>query len=110
VVSEQIAAGFPGATTAPIEALVQGASSGQLRVLTASIRSVPGVTAAAVTASRGGSALVTAGYSGPSNGSQAYTAVRDIRALPVPAGVTMLVGGAPPRTSVSSPAWAPAFP
>jgi uncharacterized membrane protein YdfJ with MMPL/SSD domain len=95
VVSEQIAAGFPGATTAPIEALVQGASSGQLRALTASIRSVPGVTGAAVTASRGGSALVTAGYSGPSNGSQAYTAVRDIRALPVPAGVTMLVGGAP---------------
>jgi RND superfamily putative drug exporter len=95
VVSEQIAAGFPGATTAPIEALVQGASGGQLRALTTSIRSVPAVTAAAVTASRGDSVLVTAGYSGPSNGGQAYTAVRDIRALPLPAGVTMLVGGAP---------------
>jgi RND superfamily putative drug exporter len=56
---------------------------------------VPAVTAAAVTASRGDSALVTVDYSVPSNGGQAYTAVRDIRALPVPAGVTMLVGGAP---------------
>ena len=95
VVSEQIAAGFPVATTAPIEALVQGASGGQVRALTAGIRSVPGVTSAAVTASRSGSALVTVDYRGPSNGGQAYTAVRDIRALPLPAGVTMLVGGAP---------------
>jgi trehalose monomycolate/heme transporter len=95
VVSEQIAADFPVATTAPVEALMEGASGGQLQALAASIRSVPGVTGATVTASRGDSALVTVDYSGPSNGEQAYTAVRDIRALPVPGGVTMLVGGAP---------------
>jgi uncharacterized membrane protein YdfJ with MMPL/SSD domain len=95
VVSEQIAADFPAATTAPVEALVEGASAGQLRKLTASIRSVPAVTAATATARRGDSALVTVDYSGPSNGDQAYAAVRGIRALPVPAGVTMLVGGAP---------------
>lgn len=95
VVSERLAADFPGATAAPIQTLVEGASARQLRALTASIRSVPGVTSATVTASRGDSALVTADYSGPSNGEQAYTLVRDIRALPAPPGVTMLVGGAP---------------
>jgi uncharacterized membrane protein YdfJ with MMPL/SSD domain len=95
VVSEQISADFPGVTTAPVEAFVQGASGGQLKALTASMRSVPGVTGATVTASRGDFALVTVDYHGPSNGGQAYTALRDIRALPVPAGVTMLVGGAP---------------
>jgi trehalose monomycolate/heme transporter len=95
VVSEQIASDFPGATTAPVEALVEGASAGQLRELTASIRSVPGVAAATVTAKRRDSALVTVDYSGPSNSDRAYTVVRDIRALPVPAGVTVLVGGAP---------------
>lgn len=95
VVSERIAADFPGATTAPIQTLVEGASAGQLRALTASIRSVPGIASATVTASRDDSALITAGYRGPSNSTRVYTAVRDIRALPAPPGVTMLTGGAP---------------
>lgn len=94
-VSETIAADFPVSTAAPAEVLVEGASAGQLRALTASIRSVPAVTGATVTARRGGAALVTADYQGPSSGDRAYTAVRGIRALATPPGVTMLVGGAP---------------
>jgi len=95
VVSERIAADFLVPATAPIEILVQGASAGQLRALTARIRSVPGVAGATVAASRGGSALMIADYAGPSDGIVAYTVVRAIRALPRPAGSTVLVGGVP---------------
>src|SRR5262249_62389226 len=95
VVSERIAAAFPVPASAPIEILVQGASAGQLRALTARIRSVPGVAGTTVAASRGRSALMIADYAGPSNGTVAHTVVQDIRALPRPAGSTVLVGGAP---------------
>jgi uncharacterized membrane protein YdfJ with MMPL/SSD domain len=95
VVSERIAADFPAGSTAPIQALVEGASAAGLRTITARIAALPGVTGAAVTASRGTSALVSVDYSGPSNGNAAYNAVREIRAVPTPAGTDVLVGGAP---------------
>lgn len=95
VVSERIAADFPAGSTAPVQALVEGASAAELRTITAGIAALPGVTRATVTASRGTSALVTVDYSGPSNGNTAYNAVREIRALRTPAGTDVLVGGAP---------------
>jgi RND superfamily putative drug exporter len=93
VVTERIAADFPGGTAAPIETFVSGASPEQASELLTEVEAVPGVTAAAITASRAESTLITASYEGARTGDQAYDAVRGIRELPTPTGTEVLVGG-----------------
>jgi RND superfamily putative drug exporter len=95
VVSEQIATQFAGGDAEPIEALIQHASPAQAATLTGQIRRLPGVTSAQVTERRAGSDLVQVGYSGQPSGNMAGAIVRDMRDLPQPDGVTVLVGGAP---------------
>jgi RND superfamily putative drug exporter len=95
VVSERITAEFPDGGAAPIQVLVRGASAEQVPDLLALIKAVPAVTGVQVTARRGDLTLVTVRYAGLRSGAHAYQAVRDIRSLPVPAGVEVLVGGRP---------------
>ncbi len=95
VVTERIAADFPGRTSAPIEVFLDGATPSQVRALTRRIDNVPHVTSAEVAEVSGESALVSVSYSGARTGDQAYGVVTDIREVNAPPGVEMLVGGRP---------------
>jgi uncharacterized membrane protein YdfJ with MMPL/SSD domain len=95
VVAERLAADFPGRTSAPIEALVEGASQAELQRLTDQLRALPDVTGAELTEVRGASALISVSYAGSRTGDQAYGVVDAIRELTPPPGVEMLVGGRP---------------
>ncbi|MER7332472.1 MULTISPECIES: MMPL family transporter [unclassified Micromonospora] len=95
VVSERIAAEFPGGTVAPIDVLVSGASPAQVRPFADRVAAVPGVTGVQVAASRGTSTLLTVTYPGEPTGDVAQDVVRALRDLPAPAGAEVLVGGRP---------------
>jgi uncharacterized membrane protein YdfJ with MMPL/SSD domain len=92
-VSETIATDFPGGSTAPIQAYVDGATPGQVRGFTDRIDALPSVTDAEVTAARGDSALITVSYAGSRTGDPAHDVVEAIRDISTPAGVEVLVGG-----------------
>ncbi|ROT32757.1 MMPL family transporter [Micromonospora sp. HM5-17] len=93
VVTERIAAEFPGGSVAPISVLVSGADVEQARQFAAEVDRLPGVTEVAVTANRGDSTLLSVTYEGEPTGSVAEEVVHAIRALPDPAGAEVLVGG-----------------
>ncbi|MEO3781437.1 MMPL family transporter [Micromonospora sp. B11E3] len=95
VVSERIAAEFPGGTVAPIDVLVSGAPAEAARSFADRVAAVPGVTGVQVAASRGTSTLLTVSYPGEPTGDVAQDVVRELRALPSPAGAEVLVGGRP---------------
>jgi len=95
VVSERIAAEFPGGTVAPVEVLVSGASAEEVRPFADRIAGVPGVTGVDVAASRGESTLLTVAYPGEPTGEVAQDVVRALRDLPGPDGAEVLVGGRP---------------
>ncbi|MGK5674012.1 MMPL family transporter [Micromonospora sp. URMC 106] len=95
VVSERIAAEFPGGTVAPIDVLVSGASPAQVQPFADRVAAVPGVTGVQVAASRGASTLLTVTYPGEPTGDVAQDVVRTLRDLPAPAGAEVLVGGRP---------------
>ncbi|MFG1888453.1 MMPL family transporter [Micromonospora sp. NPDC049051] len=95
VVSERIAAEFPGGTIAPIDVLVSGASPEQVRPFVDRVDAVPGVTRVQVAANRGASTLLTVTYPGEPTGDAAHDVVRALRDLPPPAGAEVLVGGRP---------------
>ncbi|WP_406107708.1 MMPL family transporter [Micromonospora globbae] len=95
VVSERIAAEFPGGTVAPAEVLVSGASAEEVRPFADRIAGVPGVTGVDVAASRGESTLLTVAYPGEPTGEVAQDVVRALRDLPGPDGAEVLVGGRP---------------
>lgn len=94
-VSDMIAAEFPGGAAVPIQTLVKGVSPAQVQQLAAEIRAMPGVTAVQPTAHNADAALLTVNFTGEPSGSIAYDTVRSIRALHVPAGAELLVGGRP---------------
>ena len=94
VVAERLVSDFGGQSTTPIEVLVQGdpaAAAG----LSEQIRHVAGVTGVSVAAQKGQDTLLDVTYTGESTGHVAYDAVKAVRALPVPAGTSVLVGGRP---------------
>jgi RND superfamily putative drug exporter len=93
-VSEQIAAQFPGGSPAPILVLVEGGTA-QIQGLMGDITALPDVTGAHPVASRDGATLVSVTYPGERTGPAAYRAVREIRGLPTPGGLRVLVGGRP---------------
>lgn len=95
VVSERLAADFPGGSEAPLDIYVGHATAAQLQDLSARIGQVAGVTDVKIAAAKGGSAMLNVGYQGERTGDTAYDAVRGIRALDEPAGVEVLVGGRP---------------
>ncbi|MDO3700635.1 MMPL family transporter [Micromonospora sp. C28SCA-DRY-2] len=95
VVSERIAAEFPGGTVAPIDVLVSGAPAEAVGPFADRIAGLPGVRAVQVAANRGESTLLTVSYPGEPTGEVAQNLVRQLRDLPAPAGAEVLVGGRP---------------
>ncbi|WP_420119552.1 MMPL family transporter [Micromonospora sp.] len=95
VVSERIAAEFPGGTIAPVEVLVSGAPADAVRPFADRIAALPGVTGVQVTAAKGESTLLSVSYPGEPTGDAARDLVRTLRDLPGPAGAQVLVGGRP---------------
>jgi RND superfamily putative drug exporter len=95
VVAQQLATGFPGAAASPIETLIEGASPAQARGLARRVEAMPGATGAQVTAHRGSAWLVAVNYPGGPAGPRAHDLVQRIRQLSAPAGVQILVTGAP---------------
>jgi RND superfamily putative drug exporter len=93
VVSERIAAQFPGGTVAPVSVLVSGAPVEEAQRFTDQIARLPRVTGARLTANRGESSLVEVAYPGEPTGDDAAAVVRAIRDLPAPPGSEVLVGG-----------------
>ncbi|SCG69367.1 putative drug exporter of the RND superfamily [Micromonospora echinaurantiaca] len=95
VVSERIAAEFPGGTVAPIDVLVTGAPAEAVRPFADRIAGLPGVSGVQVAANRGEATLLTVSYPGEPTGEVAQDLVRHLRELPAPAGSEVLVGGRP---------------
>ena len=101
-VSETLDSQFPVNSTTPIEALVTGARApAQLTAYLHRIDAIPGVTGAQATGVKAGvgperresTARVDVGYQPAPVSSAARHIVTQIRALPAPAGATVLVGG-----------------
>jgi trehalose monomycolate/heme transporter len=90
VVSERIAADFAGGGVEQVRVLVTGADASAFATR---IAQLPGVTSAAVTASRGESSMIAVRYDGTQASPVGQRIVTDIRALPAPPGATVLVGG-----------------
>ena len=95
IAAEALARDFPGLASYPIEVLAEGADAGQLAHLAGAIRGLPGVSTAAVTATRAGHALLEVSYRGEPAAASTRTLVGQIRGLPTPAGVSVLVTGPP---------------
>ena len=93
MVTARIQTEFPRGTTDPIQVVLRGATPLQAQQLATRIQVQRGITGVRPAGSRGDTTLLAAGYAGASTGPQASDAVHAIRGLPVPAGVTMLVGG-----------------
>jgi trehalose monomycolate/heme transporter len=93
LVTERIAAEFPGGTVAPVSVLVSGASAADAQRFAEQVAGLPHVTGARVSANRGQSSLVEVAYPGEPTGEAAAAAVREIRRLPAPPGAEVLVGG-----------------
>ncbi|GAA3239186.1 MMPL family transporter [Dactylosporangium siamense] len=89
VVSERLAAEFPGGGGDTLTVLVSGADRAAADAFAGDIGRLGGVTQATVTATKGASSVVTVAYAGPLN----RDLVLDVRALPAPAGAQVLVGG-----------------
>jgi RND superfamily putative drug exporter len=93
MVTARIQTEFPGGTTDPIQVVLRGATPLQAQHMATRIQAQRGITGVRPAGSRGDATLLAAGYAGSPTGPQASDAVHAIRSLPVPAGVTMLVGG-----------------
>jgi trehalose monomycolate/heme transporter len=94
-VAERIASDFPGGNTAPVLALVSGASPQAALAYAQGLGALPGVTAAIVTATNGSESLVVVTYAGEATSEHARDVVEAVRAQPPPAGARVLVGGRP---------------
>jgi RND superfamily putative drug exporter len=93
VVAERLAAEFPGGGTAPVLAVVDGATTLQAQSFAQRALALPGVTAAVVTGTDGTTSVVSVLYGATSTSEVAREVVRGVRDLPVPPGAAVLVGG-----------------
>jgi uncharacterized membrane protein YdfJ with MMPL/SSD domain len=91
-VAETISTYFPASSANGAQVLLRGDRTDAGR-FAAEVRAVPGVTGASVGGATGDLVLVDATLAGDPLGDGAEQAVRAIRALPVPAGDQVLVGG-----------------
>lgn len=92
IVGERLNTGFPGGGENPIDVLVTGGSA---EALAGQIAALPDVTAATVTAGRGGSSLITVSYPATLSRGESRDIVSAIRDLTPPPGAEVLVGGRP---------------
>jgi trehalose monomycolate/heme transporter len=99
-VSDALNRDFPGNATNPIEAVVRlpgpvsaPAQRAALAAYTSRLDRVPGVAGAQLTAARGDVARVDLRYAPEAYSAQARAIVQRVRAVPGPAGATVLVGG-----------------
>jgi uncharacterized membrane protein YdfJ with MMPL/SSD domain len=93
-VQDALTSEFPANSTNPIEAVVTGVTSpAQLTGYTAKIDAIPGVTGVNVTARRGSSVRLDAGYTPQPYSPQARQIITSIRALAPPAHASVLIGG-----------------
>ena len=100
VVTETIRADFPIDPSGPIEAIVtlpdaidSAAGGAALQQYVASLSDVPGVDGATVTGAAGETARVSIAYDGDPVAAEARALVNEIRDVPAPDGVEVLVGG-----------------
>jgi len=93
VVSERLAADFPGGGTSPVLAVVDGATPEQAQQFAARVSALPGVSGAAVQQTDGRVSVVAVLYEGSVTSDVAKDVVRQVRELPAPAGAEVLVGG-----------------
>lgn len=92
-VSERVVTEFSGTAPSPVLVLLEGASPARTAVIRQRISELPDVTGAQLGARRGGATLISVSYAGGFAGTQALSAVREIRELAPPPGVQLLVGG-----------------
>jgi uncharacterized membrane protein YdfJ with MMPL/SSD domain len=93
VVSERLAADFPGGGAAPVLAVIDGATPEQAQAFAAQAAVLPGVDNAVVTETDGSVSVVAVLYEGARNSDVAKDLVEQVRALPEPDGAQVLVGG-----------------
>jgi trehalose monomycolate/heme transporter len=95
VAAESLARDFPGLAGYPVEVLAEGASAPQAAHLEGVIRALPGVSSVTVAAVRQGHALLQVSYRGEPGAASTQALVGEIRALPAPPGMSILVAGPP---------------
>ncbi|HEX6871567.1 MAG TPA: MMPL family transporter [Micromonosporaceae bacterium] len=94
-VAQRIQQEFPGGSTSPILALVDGASPEAAQAYADRVRTLPGVTGVALTANRGDSSLLAITYRGEPSSAEARDVVVEVRDQAPPAGAAVLVAGRP---------------
>jgi len=99
VVSERLAADFTGAGIRPIQVLIGDASASDTSAFQSRVAALPGVTGTTVSAQKAAATpgtentLVSVQYNGDASSAAARQIVERVRALPRPAGATVMVGG-----------------
>ncbi|MFZ5850580.1 MAG: MMPL family transporter [Actinomycetota bacterium] len=101
VVAERLAADFPGGGQSTLRAVVSlprpaAASGPELAAYAERLRAVPGVDTAGVGRAAGDTAEVTVTFAGDPMSPAARTLTERVRAVPPPAGASVLVGGETP--------------
>ncbi|GGO18954.1 MMPL family transporter [Microbispora bryophytorum] len=101
VVSETMTDEFPANFTNPLRAIVtlsdpvsSPAARAALSAYTGRVEAVPGITGAQLTGEAGRTARIELTYSANRMSAEARDVVRKVRAVPPPAGASVLVGGA----------------
>jgi len=94
VVTDRMSTDFPGNATQPIQVVVEHVSQAGLARYVTQLSNAKGVTGAEVVAQRGDNALVQIGFVGDPISQQAREALTHVRAVAIPAGSRVLVGGA----------------
>lgn len=94
MVTDRMSAEFPGNATQPIQVVVEHVSQAALAPYVTQLSKAEGVTGAQVVAQRGDNALVQIGFDGDPISQQARHALAHVRAVEIPAGSRVLVGGA----------------
>ncbi|MBV9821070.1 MAG: MMPL family transporter [Actinobacteria bacterium] len=93
VVSERLAADFDNGGIRPIRVLISDAAPAAAADFQHRIDAIAGVDDSVVAAARGSSTLLTVNCTGDASSPHAREIVNRIRALPAPAGATVMVGG-----------------
>jgi len=93
VVSERLAADFPGQALSHAEVVVSGADPAVLQSYAQALSVVDGVEDVTPMGERAGTALLDVSYAAIDNSAEGTALVEDLRAVPVPDGAQALVGG-----------------
>ncbi|MGH8890373.1 MAG: MMPL family transporter [Acidothermaceae bacterium] len=94
MVTDRMSADFPSNATQPIQVVVEHVSQAGLVPYVSQLAKATGVTGAEVVAQKNDNALVQIGFDGDPISQQARDALAHVRAVAIPAGSRVLVGGA----------------